>query len=164
MAFPTEFKPKQVSKYLKISSAQLNRQVANTIGQPARPARKAGEAAGFSLFNALLMRLGMILGELGLLPHRVRACTSEVEQWLIQVLDDPRFVEEPRDPDFELNQMYRWLIGKQTTEGFAVRLIDKDELTLFLASKETGQPHVLIALYHFLDKEMESLEASLRTS
>jgi hypothetical protein len=149
-------RPQQVSKYLGIPPSALSRQTVYTIGNATRPPGKRGASAGYSPFDALLIKLGLMLINLGLMPYETRQCTSEVRKWLVRLSNDPRYYEKPRDNDFENNFMKFWLVAKHSAEGVEVELCDTNGLVERLT---TAEPTMIVSLYHWLGQEMEKVLA-----
>jgi hypothetical protein len=148
--------PHFVSKHLGVSGARLPRIASNTIGTPAEPSKKRGGPGSYSYLDIMMIRLGSTLLDLGLLPRRTVACTSEVRRWLLSVAQDP----ELRRSDFDsLIEKKRFLLGQETADsGFQVRLVDIPQLSDFLTSKDSARPHILINVTEFLVQSWVSLK------
>jgi len=128
--------PKIVSGWLELPGSQLPRETAKIIGQPARPARKKGASAKYSFKDAILMKLGRTLMDLGITPHRVRACVEEVREAFHTVLTG--YWSTPLGDDE--GEITLFLVGRETSGGFTVLLVDEEKLSLFIT--ESGLAEV----------------------
>lgn len=70
--------PKIVSTWLGLPPTQLPRETMKIIRRAAQPARKKGGSGRYSMQDAVLMKLGRKLMELGITPHRVQLCVEVV--------------------------------------------------------------------------------------
>jgi len=121
--------PRTVSKWLGLPGAQLPRETAKIIGQPSQPARKKGSSAGYSVKDAILMKLGRTFTEMGITPHRVRACVEKVREVYGTVLWGYR----PYGPDE--SEMSYYIVGRETSSGFKVVFVKATELQLVITER-----------------------------
>jgi hypothetical protein len=123
--------PKVVSSWLGIPGSQLPRETMKIIGQPKQPAKKKGGSARYSGEDAVLMKLGRKLLELGITPHRVQICVNQVRRLYPPILEDgyPYYI----DPDaYEWIQGPFYLVGRETSTGFHAEIVVENELTQWL--------------------------------
>jgi len=156
MMFPNlEMRPQQVSRFVGVPGSRLPRLTANTIGEATRPARVRGGTSFYTALDALLIRLGAMLLDMGLLPWRTQRCLREVRDWIADVAADPRLGSD--DDEFLTGKFSRWLIGEQTPDGFDVELSDKTRLLEVLTADESAKPHMIVNLQKFVLVELKHL-------
>lgn len=123
--------PKTVSTWLNLPGSQLPRETVKIIGQPAQPARKKGGSACYSIQDALLMKLGRKLMEMGVTPHRVRACVEKVREEFYTVITG--YATWPGDEyaDYEMEASF-YIVGRETSKDFKVVLVPEDMVGSFI--------------------------------
>ena len=143
--------PKFVAGYLGIPGSRLPRETMNTIRKATKPPVRRGGKGWYSWLDLLLMRLGGMLLENGLLPAKTQACIETVRHWMQEISEDPRLGTD----EFDSERQLRWLIGKRTDEGFNVILGDEDDLMRAVIKEPSADAHVIINLYHFVNREYQ---------
>jgi hypothetical protein len=123
--------PRIVSGWLGFPGSQLPRETAKIIGQPAQPARKKGASARYTVKDAILMRLGRTLTDMGITPHRVRACVERVRQDYETALCGYEYTWVDADSEEEMEGSF-YIVGRETPKGFKVFMIAGDQLDLFI--------------------------------
>lgn len=152
--------PRIVSSWLGLPGAQLPRETGKIIGQPTHPARKQGASGGYSFEDALLMKLGRTLMELGITPHRVRACIEAVRRDFHYVLTG-YFSAPDSDEGFE-DTFY--LVGFEYPSGFKAVITTEDKLPLFLTASGIAQFEWSEAVRATMLKQLEAVKSNLPKS
>ena len=122
--------PKAVSTWLALPGSQLPRETGKLIGQPAQPARKKGGSGKYSFLDTILMKLGRRLTELGVTPHRVRACIEAVRKSFDDLVRDYRTVTlDARQIGGEAIEVTEdgpfYLVGREYSTGFSVCIVSE---------------------------------------
>jgi len=130
--------PKLVAGWLGLPGSQLPRETAKIIGQPAQPARKKGASARYSVKDAVLMKFGRTLTELGVTPHRVRACVEKVRGDYHTVLTG--WASTPADEHTDHEFFSTWyIVGREKTRGFKVSLVHEEAIALLITESGIDQ-------------------------
>jgi hypothetical protein len=125
--------PKTVSGWLGLPGSQLPRETAKIIGQPAQPARKKGASAKYSFQDAILMKFGRTLMELGITPHRVRSCIEAVRKDYYTVLTGLVSVPYDERVEDEFEATF-YLVGAEYPNGFLAFVITEEQLPDYLTA------------------------------
>lgn len=156
-----QLRPKVVSEFVGIPGSALPRVTRHTIGQPAQPPTKRGGRGMYSILNAILIKLGWLVLDAGLLPAQAAACINDVKSWILDVITDDRFFAE-HDKDFYAEKMGRWIVGAPSAGGIETRIVNQEELVDFLVSDEiSARPHLIMNLRQFMDQEARRLIATV---
>lgn len=123
--------PKTISTWLNLPGSQLPRETVKIIGQPAQPARKKGGSARYSMQDALLMKLGRKLMEMGVTPHRVRACVEKVHEEFYTVITGCATWPGDEHTDYEMEASF-YIVGRETSKDFSVVLVPEDMVGSFI--------------------------------
>jgi hypothetical protein len=156
--FEPSLTPKEVSTFLEVSSPNLPRITSQTIGRPSQPSRKRGGAGRYSGLDALLMKLGLMLLDIGLSPGRCQACLEKVKKYILATLNDQR-VGTKAERFVRVETHLQWLVGKPTITGYDVDLHNLDQLGDLLKSQELAAPHIILNLKAFIYQEGNRLAA-----
>jgi len=130
--------PKIVSGWLGLPGSQLPRETTKIIEQPSQPARKKGSSARYSFEDAIRMKLGRTLMDLGVTPHRVRACVEKVREDFHTLITG--MWEAEVEHGYDEHEITLYLVGRETSGGFKAQLVSEEWLTDFLTEK--GLAHV----------------------
>jgi len=123
--------PKVVSGWLGFPGAQLPRETAKIIGQPAQPARKKGASARYSVKDAILMKFGRTLMDIGITPHRVRACVEKVREYYRIVMAGSDSMSREDSADRGVPTSF-YLIGREAVTGFRVGLVAENQVNVLI--------------------------------
>jgi len=161
-----ELRPKVICGWVPSKPNALAHLTSVTIGEPTQKPTTKGSRAKYSRQDAILMRFGKHLLDLGLAPHRVRAMINTVRhEWktLEPVIRS--------DGSWETDNWI--LIGEQKKSGenqiFEARLVEKKDLLWALGEPGPGYlidypiPRIVQSISSFVGIAAKMLDDFLRT-
>jgi len=162
-----DIKPKLICEWVPSKANALTHFTSVTIGEPAHKPTTKGSGAKYSRQDAILMRFGKHLLELGLAPHRVRSLINDVRnEW-----DDKLVPILNKDRTWETDNWM--LIGEQKKSGtdqiFEARFVQKTDLLGALGERGPGYlyeypiPRIVESISAFVGMAAKLLDDFLRT-